>query len=65
MTVFKITILFFTLVLLGCGQEGPLYMPTDKPPITEAPIKESVQIKPVAPQKTDPASQTPPTFIKE
>ncbi|MCK5871354.1 MAG: hypothetical protein KAG26_00890 [Methylococcales bacterium] len=65
MTIFKITILFFTLGMLGCGQEGPLYMPTDKPPITEAPIKKSVKTEPVAPQKTDPASKTPPNIIKE
>lgn len=30
---------FFPLVLLlaGCGQTGPLYLPTDKPPITVSP----------------------------
>ncbi|MCK4493754.1 MAG: lipoprotein [Methylococcales bacterium] len=65
MTVFKITVLFFALGLLGCGQEGPLYMPTDKPPITEAPIKKSIKTESVIPQKTDPAPKTPPTFIKE
>ncbi len=65
MMVSKITTLFFVLGLLGCGQEGPLYMPTKNPPITEAPIKNPVKIDPIAPQNTDLPTKTPPNLIKE
>ena len=29
----KILSLFACLLLFGCGQSGPLYLPTDEPPI--------------------------------
>lgn len=47
-----------TLLLLGllsaCGQPGPLYLPTDKPPVYVAPDKEAK-----AKEETPKAESTP------
>ena len=33
MNNYRINLLLLTLLASGCGQTGPLYLPTDKPPI--------------------------------
>ncbi|MCK5729103.1 MAG: lipoprotein [Methylococcales bacterium] len=58
-------LLFLVLGLVGCGQEGPLYMPTVTPPITEAPIKKIIKADPVEPQTIGVPTKTPPDLIKE
>jgi predicted small lipoprotein YifL len=51
---------------MSCGQEGPLYLPTNKPPITEAPVKKQPIIQHDVPTKNTPAKiNTPPNLIKE
>jgi predicted small lipoprotein YifL len=50
-------ILLFTVVLTGCGQTGPLYLPDAPPPIHVAkpkPEPEKPKAEPVTPSKTEP-----------
>ena len=39
MNTYSSTLLFSTLLLTACGQTGPLYLPTDNPPIAVVPEK--------------------------
>lgn len=34
-----ISIGFFSLLLMGCGQSGPLYLPAPEVPAAEAPVE--------------------------
>ncbi len=47
MTMQKILYLFslFALLIVGCGQQGPLYLPGDEPPIY-VPPEERIYIPP-------------------
>jgi predicted small lipoprotein YifL len=40
MKYLSFTLLSFCLLVSGCGQPGPLYLPTDKPPIYVEPDSE-------------------------
>ncbi|MDQ7090891.1 MAG: lipoprotein [Methylococcales bacterium] len=45
----------WVILLSGCGQEGPLYLPTNTPPIAVEPSK-----------KTEPKTKkTPPVILKK
>jgi predicted small lipoprotein YifL len=47
----------FCALLSGCGQPGPLYLPTDKPPIYAEPDPETKDIEPKQATKPEPPPQ--------
>lgn len=54
-----LTFLLMGLILSGCGQPGPLYLPTDKPPTqvrseaSEADTEKKTQDKPESPSQPE------------
>ncbi len=67
---FSIKLILLGLLLNACGQKGPLYLPTNTPPIavppeTKKPLKEKKQIKEKKPVTIEKILDTPPDLIKE
>jgi predicted small lipoprotein YifL len=65
-----IKLIFFGCFLTACGQEGPLYLPTDTPPIAVSPeikkqLKEKKQKEEKKPITIEKGLDTPPDLIKE
>lgn len=65
-----IKLILLALLLSACGQEGPLYLPTDAPPIAVPPetkkqLKEKKPIKEKKPATIEKVLDTPPDLIKE
>ncbi|ESS72423.1 hypothetical protein MGMO_57c00030 [Methyloglobulus morosus KoM1] len=48
-----LTFLLMGLILTGCGQPGPLYLPTDKPPIQAKPGVSEADAEKKTPDKTE------------
>jgi predicted small lipoprotein YifL len=57
MRIFSFAILFSSLMVTACGQPGPLYLPTDKPPIYVEPDAEAetkdAEKQPVSPPQPE------------
>lgn len=67
---FYIKLILLGCVLSACGQEGPLYLPTDAPPIAVPPetkkqLKEKKQIEEKKSVTIEKILDTPPDLIKE
>ena len=65
-----IKLIFLGCLLSACGQEGPLYLPTDTPPITVSPeTKKQLKEKKLREEKNSVIIKkelnTPPDLIKE
>jgi predicted small lipoprotein YifL len=54
----------FCLLLVGCGQPGPLYLPTNKPPIYVEPDVEP-EVKDAAPKQETKPQPPPQPDIKQ
>ena len=65
-----IKLIWLGLLLSACGQEGPLYLPTDAPPIAVPPetkkqqLKEKKKIEEKKPTTIEKVQDTPPDLIK-
>jgi predicted small lipoprotein YifL len=54
---YSFTLVLLSLILSACGQPGPLYLPTDKPPIYAEPDPETKDIEPKQATKPEPPPQ--------
>ncbi|RZI44915.1 hypothetical protein EGT07_05800 [Herbaspirillum sp. HC18] len=50
----RVAVLFILAVLAGCGQKGPLYMPSERPAPATTPVQ---QTPPIPPDTTAPATK--------
>ncbi|MEQ1738648.1 MAG: lipoprotein [Methyloglobulus sp.] len=54
---YSFTLVLLSLMLSACGQPGPLYLPTDKPPVYVEPDPETKDIEPKQATKPEPPPQ--------
>ncbi len=61
-----VKLIILVLWLTACGQEGPLYLPTDTPPIAVKPdVKINKQSEKKSSSTIEETFETPPNLIKE